>query len=144
MLGSLWQTLLLNLVINGANPRIDHWCAAECWPVAGLGRHELAASEHVCRLCVVHISQPPGLSEPVQGLQKGHKVNPNSPMSRLHPCRGHGGGLLGGALAALLLGPRWKQTTLPKARGRWLVDTAPVPWLRSSPKPLDGGRGRLR
>lgn len=25
VLSSLWQTLLINLVINGANPRIDHW-----------------------------------------------------------------------------------------------------------------------
>ena len=25
VLASLWQTLLLNLVINGVNPRIDHW-----------------------------------------------------------------------------------------------------------------------
>ncbi|KAI7835528.1 hypothetical protein COHA_010574 [Chlorella ohadii] len=80
VLSSLWQTLLINLVINGANPRIDHW--------------------------------------------------------------GHMGGLAGGVLAAFLLGPRWKQTTMPKARGRWLVDDAPLPWLRSSPKPIDGGRLR--
>lgn len=112
--------------------------------MAGYGRHELADGKRVCCMCVVHISQPPGLTESLQGIQKRHKMNPRSPMFHLHPCRGHGGGLLGGALTALLLGPRWKQTTLPKARGRWLVDTAPVPWLRSSPKPLDGGRGRLR
>lgn len=66
----------------------------------------------------------------------------------MHPpapaCRGHMGGLAGGAVAALLLGPRWKTKTLPGKRGRWLVDEAPLPWLRSSPKPISGGSGRLR
>ena len=54
------------------------------------------------------------------------------------------GGLAGGAVAALLLGPRWKTKTLPGTRGRWLVDEAPLPWLRSSPKPISGGNSRLR
>lgn len=49
--------------------------------------------------------------------------------------RGHMGGMAGGALAALLLGPRWKVVRLPGKRGNWLVDDAPLPWFRSQPRP---------
>ncbi|KAL4426848.1 hypothetical protein ABPG77_006634 [Micractinium sp. CCAP 211/92] len=48
---------------------------------------------------------------------------------------GHMGGMAGGALAALLLGPRWKVVRLPGKRGNWLVDDAPLPWFRSQPRP---------
>ena len=46
------------------------------------------------------------------------------------------GGLVGGALAAALLGPRWRQARLPGQRGEWLVDAAPFPWLRSEPRQI--------
>lgn len=51
---------------------------------------------------------------------------------------GHLGGLLGGALAASLLGPVWRPTSLPGKRGLWLVDAAPLPWLRSEARPVSG------
>lgn len=51
---------------------------------------------------------------------------------------GHMGGLVGGALAGLLLGPRFQATTLPGKRGKWLVDVAPLPWLRSQPRQISG------
>jgi membrane associated rhomboid family serine protease len=57
---------------------------------------------------------------------------------------GHMGGMVGGALAALALGPRWKATTLPGKRGEWLVDAAPLPWFRQEPRQLPGGGGRRR
>jgi membrane associated rhomboid family serine protease len=47
---------------------------------------------------------------------------------------GHMGGMVGGALAALLLGPRWVETKLAGRRGLWLVDRAPLPWFRSEPR----------
>ena len=46
------------------------------------------------------------------------------------------GGLVGGALAALLLGPRWKAVRLPGKRGEWLVDAAPLPLFRGEPRQI--------
>lgn len=131
VLASLWQTLLLNLVINGTNPRIDHWCGGEMYHTGLLQRTPGWAGQ------VVHLA---GKLWPAEGHARPTVLPPQQPGSR----RGHMGGLAGGALAALLVGPRWRQTTLPQRRGRWLVDAAPLPWLRSSPRPVDGGRGRLR
>lgn len=49
---------------------------------------------------------------------------------------GHLGGLAGGALAAALLGPRWKAMKLKGKRGEWLVDAAPLPLFRAEPRQL--------
>lgn len=46
------------------------------------------------------------------------------------------GGMVGGALAAALLGPQLRVGSVPGQRGRFLVDTAPLPWLRSPPRKL--------
>ncbi len=46
------------------------------------------------------------------------------------------GGLLGGALVALLVGPQWRTRSLPGKRGTWLVDAAPLPWFRSEPRQI--------
>ncbi len=51
-------------------------------------------------------------------------------------CRGHMGGMVGGGLVALLLGPRWAAAKLKGKSGTWLVDKAPLPWLRSPPQQL--------
>ena len=45
----------------------------------------------------------------------------------MHACRGHFGGLLGGALTAYLLGPRLLED---RKRGRY-VDSPPVPLFTS-------------
>jgi hypothetical protein len=48
-------------------------------------------------------------------------------------CRGHIGGLLGGAAAAYLLGPRLVLGPLQGRRGQYLLDQPPLPLLASPP-----------
>jgi hypothetical protein len=47
-------------------------------------------------------------------------------------CRGHFGGLVGGALVAFLLGPRLQVKTSTQGR-KYVVDSPPVPLLASPP-----------
>lgn len=47
------------------------------------------------------------------------------------------GGMLGGALAAFLLGPRYLVGRLPDRNGRYLLDKPPLPLLRSKPERID-------
>lgn len=49
-------------------------------------------------------------------------------------CRGHIGGLFGGALAAYLLGPRFKVANIEGRRGQYLLDEPPIPLLASPPR----------
>ncbi len=53
--------------------------------------------------------------------------------------RGHMGGLLGGALAAYLLGPNFVMGTVKTRNGKQgkvLMDKPPIPWLALKPQLL--------
>jgi hypothetical protein len=47
------------------------------------------------------------------------------------------GGMLGGAAAAYLLGPRYEVAQLPGRRGKFLLDRPPLPLFSSAPRPLN-------
>ena len=51
------------------------------------------------------------------------------------------GGLVGGALAAYLLGPNYVVGRVPGQWGSYLIDRPPLPVLRSPPRLI---RGNLR
>ncbi len=48
------------------------------------------------------------------------------------------GGMLGGALAAFLLGPHYVVGRLPGQPGTYLVDNPPLPLFRSNPRQIRG------
>lgn len=131
MLKSLGQTLLINLLYSASSPSIDNWwaaprragwapCLRRCLP-GWLRRARLptAASQPTAASSCCADSCPPLL------------LSPNA-----LACRGHMGGLVGGALVALLVGPQWRTRSLPGKRGTLLVDTAPLPWFRSEPREI--------
>lgn len=53
-------------------------------------------------------------------------------------CRGHLGGLVGGALASYLLGPKLRIGGLRGQRGQFLLDDPPVPILATPPRQYRG------
>ena len=119
VLKALGQSLAINVVMGFVVSNVDNWQEGRgvCSGVAGVraGRSGTQGS----------------------GGQAGGRdpLQPRSTPSRLR--RGHFGGILGGAAAAALLGPRLVVTRSDGGKGPGVVKDEPlVPWLAAKPQDL--------
>ena len=114
ILNSLGQSLALNVAIGLTSPRIDQWCAAALQPCACAAFYEVTC----CRNRAVWA---------IAGLETCLRYKVCFTLA-VHACRGHFGGMVGGALAAYLLGP-----CIRKDGQQGLTDSPPLPIFARKP-----------